>query len=201
MAQQPSYHHPLQPSSFFADGRSARPLVPGTVARDHLRTDTHFFTGKRRQTEDWLRLTTLVGAGSTNLVGVVAAAATETIPVDTFPFPITQDVMRRGQERYMIYCVVCHDALGTGRGKIVERGYTPPPSFHEPRKRQDPIGHFFDVITNGHGSMPDYKDQISPRDRWAIIAYVRALQYSQHVPLTDLPEEDRRHFGAGGRDQ
>jgi mono/diheme cytochrome c family protein len=109
--------------------------------------------------------------------------------VDSFPFPITRAVLKRGQDRYQIYCVVCHDPLGTGRGKIVERGYTPPPSYHIDRLRQVPVGHFFDVITNGYGSMPDYKQQVPPRDRWAIAAYIRALQ-----PEKDLTPEMRQQW-------
>ena len=105
--------------------------------------------------------------------------------VDTFPFPVTREVLEHGRERYMIYCVVCHDPLGTGRGKIVERGYTQPPSYHIERLRNVAVGHFFEVITNGYGSMPDYKQQVPPRDRWAIAAYIRALQLSQHFPVND----------------
>jgi mono/diheme cytochrome c family protein len=103
-------------------------------------------------------------------------------------------MLERGRQRYRIFCIVCHDALGTGYGKIVERGYTAPPSFHIPRLREAPVGHFFDVVTNGYGSMPDYRQQIPPRDRWAIIAYIRALQLSQHAPLAQLPEEDRQRL-------
>jgi hypothetical protein len=94
----------------------------------------------------------------------------------------------------MIYCVVCHDPLGTGRGKIVERGYTQPPSYHIERLRKAPVGRFFDVMTNGYGSMPDYKQQIPPWDRWAIAAYVRALQLSQHFPAKDLPPDMRKEW-------
>ncbi len=123
--------------------------------------------------------------------------------VDTFPFPVTRAVLEQGRNRYTIYCVVCHDSLGTGRGKIVERGYTPPPSYHIERLRHVAVGHFFDVITNGYGSMPDYKQQIPVRDRWAIAAYVRALQLSQHFPeneLTpDMRQERQRAAGEGPR--
>src|SRR5205085_3233880 len=106
-------------------------------------------------------------------------------------------VFQRGQERYMIFCVVCHDPLGTGQGKIVERGYTPPPSFHIARLRQAPVGHFFDVITNGYGSMPEYRAQVPPRDRWAIVAYIRALQRSQHATLKDVPPAERPKLEGG----
>ncbi len=102
--------------------------------------------------------------------------------IETFPFPVTLDVVKHGQNRFMIYCVVCHDALGTGHGKIVERGYTRPPSYHIDRLRQAPVGHFFEVISKGYGSMPSYGSQVPPLDRWAIIAYIRALQTSQRFP-------------------
>jgi mono/diheme cytochrome c family protein len=197
MAEQPSYK-PLDPSTFFADERSARPLVSGTIARGHLRTDLHLYAGKKPAGSG-------AGAAPAGLIGIAAAgsvpaaSALATVrgnqyhdDVDTFPFPVTREVLKRGQARYMIYCAVCHDPLGTGRGKIVERGYTPPPSYHIDRLRTAPVGHFFDVITNGYGSMPDHREQIPPRDRWAIIAYIRALQLSQHFPVKDLSAEMRR---------
>jgi mono/diheme cytochrome c family protein len=192
MAKQPSYR-PDEPSSFFPDGRGDRPLVPGTVARGHLRTDRHLFAGKRglgpREVGGPVAL---IGTARANPLNAVAVAlAEEKNYVDTFPFPITEDVLRHGQNRYMIYCVVCHDPLGTGRGKIVERGYTQPPSYHIERLRRSPVGRLFDVVTNGYGSMPDYKEQVPPRDRWAIIAYIRALQLSQHFPEKDLPQDLR----------
>ena len=111
--------------------------------------------------------------------------------VDAFPFSVTRDVLEQGRNRYMIYCVVCHDPLGTGHGKIVERGYTQPPSYHLPRLRQAPVGHLFDVMTNGYGSMPSYREQVPPRDRWAIAAYIRALQLSQHFPEKELTKAMR----------
>ena len=194
MAVQPSYR-PDDPSSFFPDGRSDRPLLPGTVARGHLRTDTHLFTGKRQPAGGIAAPASLVGAGERGLLGaLIAAGVEEKNDVDTFPFPITQEVLQQGHDRYMIYCVVCHDPLGTGRGKIVERGYTPPPSFHITRLREVHVGHFFDVMTNGYGSMPDYKQQVPPRDRWAIAAYIRALQLSQHFPEQKLSDEMRREW-------
>ena len=116
--------------------------------------------------------------------------------VDTFPFPVTLEVLEHGRDRYMIYCVVCHDPLGTGRGKIVERGYTPPPSYHIPRLRSVPVGHLFAVISEGYGSMPSYAGQISPRDRWAIVAYVRALQLSQHFPADQLTPEMKKEMAS-----
>jgi mono/diheme cytochrome c family protein len=194
MADQPSYK-PLDPSSFFDDGQSARPAVPGTVARGHLRTDLALFAGKSTpESRDWTRPASVVGlAGLDPLGAALTAAAEQNDYVETFPFPITREVLQHGHDRYMIYCVVCHDPLGTGRGKVVERGYTAPPSYHIPRLRDAPVGHFFDVITHGYGSMPSYGDQVPPRDRWAITAYVRALQLSQHFPekeLTDAMREE-----------
>jgi mono/diheme cytochrome c family protein len=200
MAAQPAYK-PLDPTSFFPDGRSARPLVPGTVARGHLRTDYHLFTGVRPQAAGGLAIPVgLLGVGQTNPLSLLALAAAETSYtepkdyVSDFPFPVTRDVLEQGFHRFMIYCVVCHDPLGTGEGKIVERGYTRPPSFHIERLRQAPVGHFFDVITNGYGSMPDYKQQVPPRDRWAIVAYIRALQLSQHFPERELTGAMRREW-------
>ena len=195
MAAQPSYK-PLDPSEFFADSRSARPVIPGTVARGHLRSDAHLFTGMRaRKTGDLERATSIVAAAG---LDVLAAALNVVIErndyVDTFPFPVTREVLEQGRNRYMIYCVVCHDSLGTGRGKIVERGYTPPPSFHIPRLRKKPPGHFFGVISNGYGSMPSYGQQVPPRDRWAVAAYIRALQLSQHFPEKELTGDMRAEW-------
>jgi mono/diheme cytochrome c family protein len=197
MAVQPSYH-PDEASSFFADGRAARPVVAGTVARGHLRTDLHLFAGKRSQVHgEWTLPATLIGATGPNILSALARIdAEQSNDVDTFPFPITREVLQHGQNRYMIYCVVCHDPLGTGAGKIVERGYTRPPSYHIDRLRQAPVGHFYNVITNGYGSMPDYKQQIPPRDRWAIAAYIRALQLSQHFPAKELTPEMREEWAA-----
>jgi hypothetical protein len=161
MQDQPKFI-PLRPSSFFTDGRSERPLVEGTVARGHLDADTAFYTGK-------------VGD---KFVG-------------TFPLPVTRELLERGQQRYNIYCSPCHDRLGTGLGMVVRRGFRRPPSYHIDRLRQAPVGYIFDVITNGFGAMPDYAAQIEPRDRWAIVAYERALQLSQHATLSDVPPEVR----------
>ena len=167
MHDQPKYE-PLEASSFFVDGRSERPLVPGTVPRgaDLLRADDHLYTGK-------------IGG----------------IDVDTFPFPVSASVLGRGEERYAIYCTPCHGAIGDGDGMIVRRGYRRPPSFHDERLRQAAVGHYFDVMTNGFGAMPDYAAQVRVRDRWAIVAYIRALQLSQHATLADVPAEARARLG------
>jgi mono/diheme cytochrome c family protein len=194
MADQPSYK-PLQPCDFFADGCSERPAVPGTVARGHLHADVALFTGRRE------------GVSSTPL-GAATPAVVQPKPdtpeaaklqkaqynqfVDTFPFPITEQVLQHGYQRFMIYCVVCHDPLGTGKGKIVERGYTAPPSYHIDRLRNVPVGYLFAVVSEGYGSMPSYRDQIPVRDRWAIVGYLRALQASQHFPEAKVTREMRQ---------
>jgi mono/diheme cytochrome c family protein len=160
MHNQPKYRA-LRPSTFFADGSSARPLVEGTVARGSLQDDEAFFTGKR---------------------GGVAVAE--------LPFPLTQDVLDRGRERFTIFCTPCHDRAGTGHGMVVQRGYSQPPSYHIDRLRDAPLGYFVEVMTNGIKTMPDYKAQIAPRDRWAIAAYIKALQLSQHAAASDVPGGD-----------
>ena len=161
MQDQPRYV-PLRESTFFPDSRSARPLVPGTVARGQLRDDTLLYTGK------------VNGADAT-----------------VFPFPVDARVMARGQERFNVYCSPCHGRTGIGDGMVVRRGYRRPPSLHDQRLRDAPVGHFFDVMTNGFGAMADYAAQVKPQDRWAIAAYVRALQLSGHATLADVPASER----------
>lgn len=185
MAAQPSYK-PLVPCETFADGRSERPWIAGTVARGHLRTDTVLFTGR------------LPGVPPTPLPQPNANQSDQPSTEEEdkqfspdFPFAITPEILEHGRQRFMIYCVVCHDALGTGRGKIVERGYTAPPSYHIPRLREARAGRLFAVVTEGYGSMPSYGTQIPPRDRWAIVGYLRALQLSQHFPADALTPEMR----------
>jgi mono/diheme cytochrome c family protein len=161
MHDQPKYI-PLRGSTFFADARSARPLVDGTVARGHLRDDDLLYTGKI--------------AGN---------------PATVFPFPVDEKVMQRGQERFNVFCSPCHGRTGQGDGMVVLRGYRRPPSIHQDRLRDAPVGHFFDVITNGFGAMPDYATQVKAEDRWAIVAYIRALQLSGHAALSDVPPSER----------
>jgi mono/diheme cytochrome c family protein len=161
MHDQPKYV-PLRQSSFFGDERSARPLVPGTVARGHLHDDTLLYTGK------------INGADAT-----------------VFPLVPDARVMARGQDRFDIYCSPCHGRTGQGDGMVVRRGFRHPPTFHQDRLRNAPIGHLFDVITNGFGAMPDYATQIRAEDRWAIVVYVRALQLSEHATLADVPADRR----------
>jgi mono/diheme cytochrome c family protein len=161
MHDQPKYRG-LRASTFFADGSSARPLVEGTVARGTLQEDEAFFTGK-----------------------------IDKATVKELPFPVDEAVLNRGQERFNIYCSPCHGRTGSGNGMVIQRGFPrQPPSFHIDRLRQADVGYVFDVITNGFGVMSDYKAQIAPRDRWAIVAYIRALQLSQHAAATDVPGGD-----------
>jgi Cytochrome C oxidase, cbb3-type, subunit III len=162
MALQP-YQRPYTPSDVFADGSSARPLPADTVARGQVRDDTLLFTGKDANGQD-----------ST-----------------VFPFPITRAVLERGRSRFEIDCVPCHGYTGNGDGLVVQRGFNPPPSYNSDSLRQAPVGHFFDVVTNGFGAMPSYATQLSVNDRWAVVAYIRALQLSQHASLDDLPPDAR----------
>ena len=201
MAVQPSFK-PDDACPFFADGASSRRPVAGTVARGQLRTDAALFTGRQTlEPADAATETSVeqakAGPGSRAVLAAEAAQFKDV--VDEFPFPITREIVEHGRNRYMIYCVLCHDAAGTGHGKIVERGYTRPPSYHIDRLRQAPVGHFFRVITQGYGSMPSYAAQIPARDRWAIVAYVRALQLSQHYPADKLPEDLRKEWDQSER--
>jgi mono/diheme cytochrome c family protein len=166
MVEQAKYEV-FEPSTFFDDGRSARDLVPNTVARGLARLDTHLYEG------------------------VVDGA-----PATTYPFPITPAVLERGQERYAIFCSPCHGYDGYGDGMIVQRGLSPPPSLHEERLRQVPPGYLFGVITNGIGTMYSYDYRVAPADRWAIIAYIQALQLSQNATIDDIPAEARQALQA-----
>lgn len=166
MWQQPKYT-PLAPSRFFDDNTSARPLLPGVVAREDPRTLTTLDTGKS---------------------GERLAAK--------MPLRVTMGVLRRGKERYEINCAPCHGLDGAGRGMIVWRGFPSPPSYHSERLRRAPDGHFFDVITNGYGAMYSYADRVQPADRWAITAYIRALQRSQNATLADVPPAERAKLEA-----
>jgi mono/diheme cytochrome c family protein len=192
MAAQPSYQ-PLDPCEFFSDGRSARPQVAGTVARGHLRTNLALYTGRKTRSGRFVpEREPAPAAGSAQ-----AKAIDENRDfVDAFPLQVDDRLIRHGRDRYSIYCVVCHDELGTGHGKIVERGYTRPPAYHIPRLREAPVGRLFAVISEGYGSMPSYAGQIPAEDRWAIVAYVRALQKSQHFPESELTEAMRHEMGS-----
>lgn len=157
MHDQPKFF-PQRGTSFYADGRSVRPQVVNTVARSQAESASYFTTGMVNGAEG-----------------------------DGMPFKVTLDVLERGQERYNVYCTPCHSRVGNGKGMVVERGYYPATSFHSYRLRQAPLGHFVSVITNGYGAMPDYAAQIRPEDRWAIAAYIRALQLSQNASSSDVP--------------
>ena len=161
MYDQP-HKEPFEASQFFANGMSARPLVPGTVARGQLREDDAFYTG-----------------------------SVEGKYVEELPIPLTPELLARGRERFDIYCSMCHGLTGRGDGMIVQRGFKPPPSYHTDHLRNAPVGHFYDVITNGYRTMMPYNIQIEPRDRWAIVAYIRVLQTSQNGTLDDVPQAER----------
>lgn len=166
MKDQPKFEV-YEKTSFFTDGRSERPLIDGVVARGLLKEDEAFYTGK------------------------VEGKLIEKIPV-----PVTKELLERGRERFDIYCIVCHGAVGAGDGMVIRRGFKPvPPTFHSDKLRQIEDGHFFDVITNGFATMQDYSAQIEPADRWAITAYVRALQLSQNAKISQLAESDKKKLG------
>ena len=158
-------YKPLQQSDIYPDKRSARPIIEGTVARGVLHEDDVFYTAMQ--------------AGA---------------PVEKIPMPLTEAVVARGRERFNIYCSPCPGVAGDGDGMIVKRGYKQPTSYHDPRLRNEKAGYFFDVMTRGFGQMPDYAAQVSPRDRWAIVAYIRALQLSQHASVGDLTAEERNRL-------
>jgi len=163
---------PFRSTTFFRDGLSWRQPVEGTVPRGYLRTDSEFFTGKKKGIQP--------SAQPTPAAGSVTSAFPD--DVETFPIPITEEVVTRGRQRYEIFCSVCHGLTGYGDGMIVRRGFRRAASYHDDRLRQAPVGHFFDAITNGWGAMPSYAAQIPVQDRWAIVAYIRALQLSQQNP-------------------
>jgi mono/diheme cytochrome c family protein len=161
MHDQPKYR-PFRASELFADKRSARPLVPGTVARGTLREDAVSYTGK-------------VGKDF----------------VTRIPVPVTAELLARGRTEYEVFCSPCHGRTGRGDGMVVQRGFKKPTSYHTDRLRGMPIGYVYDVVSNGFGAMPDYAAQIAPKDRWAVAAYVRTLQLSQYAPVADVPAEKR----------
>ena len=161
MQDQPRYK-PLAETDFFGDGRSARPLIDGTVARGHLETDTALHTGTVDGTE-----------------------------VDMFPFAITRDDLLRGQERFNIYCSPCHSRVGDGNGMVVRRGFRQAADYHSDRLINAPAGHFVNVIANGYGYMPSYAQRVEPADRWRIAAYIRVLQLSENASINDVPTDER----------
>jgi mono/diheme cytochrome c family protein len=154
---------PQRGSAFFADHRGARPQVMNTVARGQLHEDSYFYTG------------------------VIQGANGYREEQNLMPFPVTMDVLKRGQERFNIYCTPCHSRVGNGLGAIVDRGYKPAGNFHDQVRLAQPISHYFYVMTHGYGAMPDYSAQLTPVDRWAVAAYIRALQLSQAATAKDVP--------------
>ena len=158
-------YEPLEESAFFTDGRASRVLVANTVARGQLRDDEHLYTGK-----------------------IGGQLATE------FPLPVTAETMARGQERFNVFCSPCHGRTGEGTGMIVQRGFRQPPSYYEERLRNAPVGYLFDVMTNGFGAMQDYSAQVPVADRWAIAAYIRALQFSRQGTVNDVPADRREEL-------
>ena len=160
----------FESSAFFADGRASRSAPAGTVARGWLKSDDAFYTGK--------------------VNGQF---------VEQFPFAIAREDLARGQARFNIYCTPCHGRLGDGQGMVVQRGLRQAASFHQDRLRQETVGYLYDVVTNGFGAMQGYAEQVPARDRWLIVAYVRALQLSQHAPVTDVPADRRGQLDAAPR--
>ena len=169
---------PYRATAFFRNGMSSRPSVPGTVARGYLRADTEFFTGKKSGTQTTTSVPAGQRAGPTSANAGQGAAAYPD-DVEIFPLAITYPVVKRGKERYEVFCSACHGLTGNGDGMIVRRGFRRAASFNTDNLRQAPVGHYFDAITNGWGAMPSYAAQIPAQDRWAIVAYIRALQLSQ----------------------
>jgi mono/diheme cytochrome c family protein len=164
MHDQPRYK-PLAASEFFSDHRSARPMVEGTVARGHLRIDEARYTGKINGDD-----------------------------IDQFPIPIAKEDIERGQTRFNVYCTPCHGRLGDGNGMVVMRGFRQPPSYYSDRLVHAPVGHFFDVISNGFGAMASYASRVEPDDRWRIVAYIRALQLSESASSNDVPADQRQNL-------
>ena len=173
MQDQPRYTS-YQRSEFFDNKMGTRSPVEGTVARGELRDNVALYTGK-------------TGAG--------AQAAL----VDTMPITVNEKVLLRGQDRFNAFCAACHGMTGKGDGMVVRRGFRAPPPMTNERLMEAPVGHFFDVMTNGFGAMPDYAAQVSAEDRWAIVAYIRALQLSQRTPLAEVPQSERQKLEAGGQ--
>lgn len=176
MQDQPRYKA-YKKSEFFKDGRASRDLPEGTVPRGQLNADKAFYTGKIANPNLNAAVTTTTDARGNTLVSSFPN------DIDEFPVPVTGELIDRGQDRFNIYCIVCHGPVGKGDGMVVRRGFPQPPTYHDDRLRNAPVGHFFDVMTNGWGKMNSYSSQLSPADRWAIVAYIRTLQVSQNPDL------------------
>lgn len=177
MQDQPRYKA-YKKSEFFSDKRASRDMPEGTVPRGQLRDNKGFYTGKIDNPDLNAAVTSTTTATGNTLVTSFPNA------IDEFPIPVTKELIDRGQDRYNIYCIVCHGPVGNADGMIVRRGFVAPPTYHDDRLRNAPVGHFYDVMTNGWGRMSSYAAQIQPADRWAIVAYIRALQVSQNPDET-----------------
>ena len=173
MQDQPRYK-PYKDSDFFADGKAMRDLPEGTVARGQLRENKAFYTGKENADPNAQVESTTDPVTGNTLVSSFPNDITE------FPVPMSEELLDRGEQRYKIFCIACHGPVGKGDGMVVRRGYPAPPTYHDDRLRNAPVGHYFDVMTNGWGKMNSYASQIPAADRWAIVAYIRALQISQN---------------------
>lgn len=173
MQDQPRYKA-YKESDFFADKKAMREPVEGTVARGQLREDKAFWTGKKENVDPNVQVQTTTDASGNTLVSSFPN------DIEKIPFAVSEEVINRGQERYNIYCIACHGAVGNGDGMVVRRGFPQPPTYHDDRLRNAPDGHFFDVMTSGWGKMNSYASQVPAADRWAIVAYIRALQAGQN---------------------
>ena len=191
---------PFRSSNFYSDGLSTRPPIEGTVARGFLKTDTEFFTGKKAGRTAAAQPLVAEPAGTTGTGPALTGPAAYPDDVEVFPVAVTKEMVTRGKERYEIYCSACHGLTGNGDGMIVRRGFRRAASFNDDRLRQAPVGHFFDAITNGWGAMPSYAAQVPVQDRWAIVAYIRALQLSQQVqqPTGAAPSSTGTPAQSGG---
>ena len=180
MQDQPRYKA-YKESDFFSDKKAMRELPDGVVPRGFLRDNKAFYTGKKENADLTIPVETTTDASGNTVVSSFPN------DIEEFPVPITKELVDRGQDRYNIYCIVCHGPNGNGDGMVVRRGFPQPPTYHDDRLRNAPVGHFFDVMTNGWGKMNSYAAQIQPADRWAIAAYIRTLQISQNPNAIAIP--------------
>ncbi|MGQ0541867.1 MAG: c-type cytochrome [Blastocatellia bacterium] len=179
MQDQPRYKtYKKEDGTFFNDHRASREMPEGTIARGQLKENKAFHTGKIDNPDPNVQVATTTNAAGNTIVTSFPNS------IDEFPIPITKELIERGQDRYNIYCIVCHGPVGSGDGMIVRRGFSPPPTYHDDRLRNAPVGHFFDVITNGWGKMNGYAAVLPAADRWAVVAYIRTLQVSQNPEVT-----------------
>lgn len=185
MQDQPRYKA-YKKSDFFADKRASRDLPNGTVPRGQLRSDKALYTGLKENADPNAPVQTVKDEAGNTLIASFPNA------IEEFPVPVTKELVDRGEQRYKVFCIVCHGPVGNGDGMIVRRGFSKPPTYNDDRLRNAPVGHFYDVITNGQGKMNSYASQVPVADRWAIVAYIRALQISQNPdgakPLTMTKE-------------